>query len=36
MNKIKEKRTQAEFDLKVLEDKREHLNEVLNTYYESE
>lgn len=36
MNEIKEKRTQAEFDLKVLEDKREHLNEVLNTYYESE
>lgn len=36
MNEIKERRTQAEFDLKVLEDKREHLNEVLNTYYESE
>lgn len=36
MNEIQEKRAQAEFELKILEEKKEHTSEVLNTYYESE
>lgn len=36
MNELKENKTKVEFELKVLEDKKEHLNQVLNTYYESE
>lgn len=36
MNELKENKTKVEFELKVLEDKKEHLNQVINTYYESE
>ena len=36
INEIQEKRTQAEFELKILEEKKEHISEVLNTYYDSE
>lgn len=36
IKEIQEKRTQAEFELKILEEKKEHISEVLNTYYDSE
>lgn len=36
MNELKENKIKVEFELKVLEDKKEHLNQMINTYYESE